>query len=162
MLELVSIFLATKLHIIVILIAFVAIAFASDFQRLRTLVLASIALPLVFLTSRTASLLFENPRPFLEHDFVPLITHAADNGFPSDHALLVFAVASIVFTFNKQVGIGLFILAVLVGAGRVLAGVHHVIDILGSFAIATIITYIVVAIIQMFLHQTSPNDTRTL
>ena len=106
MVELVSIFLATKLHIVVILIALVAIAFASDFQRLRTLVLASIALPLVFLTSRVASLLFENPRPFLEHDFVPLITHAADNGFPSDHALLVFAVASVVLTFNKQVGIG--------------------------------------------------------
>ena len=64
MLDLVSIFLATKLHIVVILIALVAIAFASDFQRLRTLVLASIALPLVFLTSRIASLFFENPRPF--------------------------------------------------------------------------------------------------
>ncbi len=162
MLDLVSIFLATKLHIVVILIALVAIAFASDFQRLRTLVLASIALPLVFLTSRIASLFFENPRPFLEHDFVPLITHAADNGFPSDHALLVFAVASIVFTFNKQVGISLFVLAVLVGVGRVLVGVHHVIDIVGSFIIAAVITYMIVAILQMFLNQTSPNDTRIL
>jgi undecaprenyl-diphosphatase len=162
MLELVSIFLATKLHIIVILIAFVAIAFASDFQRLRTLVLASIALPLVFLTSRTASLLFENPRPFLEHDFVPLITHAADNGFPSDHALFVFAVASIVFTFNKPVGFGLFVLAVLVGVGRVLVGVHHVIDILGSLVIATGITFIITELIQLFLHKTGPNETRLL
>ena len=162
MLDLVSIFLATKLHIVVILIALVAIAFASDFQRLRTLVLASIALPLVFLTSRIASLFFENPRPFLEHDFVPLITHTADNGFPSDHALLVFAVASIVFTFNKQVGISLFILAVLVGFGRVLVGVHHVIDIVGRFIIAAVITYMIVAVLQMFLNQTSPNDTRFL
>ena len=144
------------------MIAFVTIAFASDFQRLRTLVLASIALPLVFVASRTASLLFENPRPFLEYDFVPLIAHVADNGFPSDHALLVFAVASIVFAFNKQVGIGLFVLAVLVGTGRVLVGVHHVIDIVGSFVIAAMVTYIVEAVMQVFLHETGPNETKLL
>lgn len=138
MLEVIAIFLASKLHIAIIGIAIVAILFASDLQRLKTLVLSVIALPVAFLASRVASLFFENPRPFLEHDFLPLIGHAADNGFPSDHALLVFAVASIVFTFNKFVGVGLFVLATLVGVGRVLVGVHHVIDVVGSFAIAAV------------------------
>lgn len=138
MLEIVSIFLATKLHVIIVLTALVFVALASDYQRLRILVLATISLPLTFIASRSASLLVENPRPFLEHDFIPLVAHAADNGFPSDHALLVFTVASIVFTFNKSVGIGLFVLATLVGVGRVLVGVHHVIDVVGSFAIAAV------------------------
>ena len=136
MLEIVSIFLATKLHVIIVLTALVFVALASDYQRLRILVLATISLPLTFIVSRSASLLVENPRPFLEHDFMPLVAHAADNGFPSDHALLVFAIASIVFTFNKSAGIVLFIMAALVGFGRVLVGVHHVVDVLGSFVIA--------------------------
>ncbi len=149
MLELVSIFLASKLHVVIILIALVAIAFASDFERLRTLVLSAVSLPIIFVSSRIASYFFENPRPFFEHDFVPLVTHAADNGFPSDHALLVFAIASIVFTFNRSVGIGLFILASLVGVGRVLVGVHHIIDILGSVIITVSIVYISKVIIKL-------------
>lgn len=30
-------------------------------------------------------------RPFVTHHFRPLVAHVADNGFPSDHALLTFA-----------------------------------------------------------------------
>jgi len=113
----------------------VFVALASDYQWLRTLVLGAVSSPLIFIVSRIASLLFETPRPFFEHDFVPLVAHAADNGFPSDHVLLVFAIAGVAFTFNRSVGIILFIMAALVGVGRVLVGVYHVVDLLGSFVI---------------------------
>jgi len=147
MLDIITIFLATKLHVVIILIVLVAIVFASGFARLRTLVLSAVALPIIFVSSRIASYFFENPRPFFEHDFVPLVAHAADNGFPSDHALLVFALASVTFTFNRPVGIGLFILSTLVGVGRVLVGVHHTIDIFGS----VIITVSIVCISQIVI-----------
>ncbi len=72
----------------------------------------------------------------------PLITHAADNGFPSDHTLLTMTIASILFLYNKRLGIVLAILAVIVGYSRVLAKVHHPVDIFGSIVIAIIATYI--------------------
>lgn len=151
--DIIAILIAEKLHIVVMLLGIASVSSIKNTQRLQVLVLASFVLPLIFVSSRGASFLFENPRPFLVNDFTPLISHASDNGFPSDHALLVFAIASIVFTFNKMAGAGLFLLAVLVGVGRVVVGVHHLIDIVGSFVIATSVTLFVVMLYQIFLRK---------
>jgi undecaprenyl-diphosphatase len=63
----------------------------------------------------------------------------ADNGFPSDHTLLATAIAFAIFHFNKKLGLFLFLLAVLVGVARILAGVHHAADIAGSLIIAGLV-----------------------
>jgi len=94
------------------------------------------------------SALIYNPRPFMDEHAGQLIAHAPDNGFPSDHALLVFTVAAIVYTQNKFIGSVLIGLGVLVGIGRVVAGVHHTIDVLGSVLIAFAATYIAVLILR--------------
>lgn len=84
-----------------------------------------------------------DPRPFVVNNFTPLIPHAPDNGFPSDHALLVASIAIIGTYINRKLGIVLWILAVLVGIGRVYVGVHHAIDVVGSFLIAILATSVV-------------------
>jgi undecaprenyl-diphosphatase len=97
----------------------------------------------VYLVGLFAGYLYNNPRPFVSDGITPLISHAANNGFPSDHTLLTAAFASIIYCYNKKLGIILFIISVLVGLSRVFAGIHHYVDILGSLIIAIVITYIV-------------------
>jgi len=54
---------------------------------------------------------------------------------------LVATIASIVFVFNKKLGIVIMVLAVIVGYSRVLAQIHHPLDIAGSVLIAVVATW---------------------
>lgn len=114
----------------------------------RIALLAVISLPLSYIVAKVAGKLYYDPRPFVGH-FVPLIPHAADNGFPSDHTLLIAALSSILFPFNKRLSIAFWTLTLLVGIGRVYVGVHHSIDIIGSIVIAFVVTVIVVRFLKL-------------
>lgn len=92
--------------------------------------------PLIILLANLAGHLYYNPRPFVLGDFKPLIYHSANNGFPSHHALLASAAAAVVSVFNWRLGLGLWMLACLVGISRVYVGVHHWLDIVASFLIS--------------------------
>lgn len=129
---------------LVIVVAAIVYFFSQPKESGRKIILCSIiALPLIYIVAKIGSLLYYDPRPFVVGDFTPLIPHSADNGFPSDHTLFVSALAAIIFFFNRKFGVLLFALAFLVGVARVLAGVHHFIDIFGSIVIASVTTYIV-------------------
>lgn len=95
-----------------------------------------------FILSRLAGAIYFHPRPFVVANFTPLVPHPADNGFPSDHALLAAALAGSVWWFNRKAGLGLAALALLIGEGRILAGVHHLIDIIASFVLVFLIMII--------------------
>lgn len=95
---------------------------------------AIIALILALIASR----LYSDPRPFVVGGFQPLIPHGADNGFPSDHALIVSALAAFMFAYSRKASAWLWAIAVAVGASRVYVGVHHPIDILGSMLICIV------------------------
>ncbi len=92
---------------------------------------------LAFALAKLFGAIFNDPRPFVSNHIRPLVAHAADNGFPSDHTLLTMTIASVVFFYNRKLGIVLGIISLIVGLSRVLAGVHHPIDIIGAMAIAT-------------------------
>jgi undecaprenyl-diphosphatase len=98
----------------------------------------ALALPLAYGLGLVARRLWFNARPFVEKNIEPLIAHSADNGFPSDHTLLVAALAAIMTFFNKKLATWLWIITALVGLARILAEVHHFADILGSILIALI------------------------
>ena len=93
---------------------------------------------LSFVLSLVAAALYDNPRPFMLTGVPPLVAHAPGNGFPSDHALLTGTLAAIVTISSPYYGVIMWLLAVLVGAGRVLAHVHHTIDVIAAFGIAII------------------------
>ncbi len=105
-------------------------------RRREFIFLSIFTLPLSYIISRIASALYYNPRPFVSEHLTPLIHHIADNGFPSDHALLTGTLAAIVTVFDKRIGALLWVLAIMVGGARVLAGIHHTTDIIGSYIIA--------------------------
>lgn len=101
------------------------------------------SVPLTLFLAFMAGYFYVDPRPFVVGNFTPLIPHAPDNGFPSDHALLCFSVSALVFCFDKRWGVVLGILGLLVGIARVAAGIHHPIDIMGSAGIAFFCAFVV-------------------
>lgn len=110
--------------------------------RKKILLLAIISGLLAGVIALIASRLYVDPRPFVVGNFIPLIAHAPDNGFPSDHALLTGWIASVVFAYRKRVGLLLWGIAILVGVARVYVGVHHPIDIIGAFVICLVATVV--------------------
>jgi undecaprenyl-diphosphatase len=93
---------------------------------------------LALLLSTIASHVYYDTRPFVTEHVVPIIAHAADNGFPSDHTLLTAFIGFTIYPHSRAVGGVLLLVALLVGIARVAAHIHHPIDIVGSFVIAAI------------------------
>ncbi len=83
-----------------------------------------------------ASHLFYSPRPFMISGVAPLFSHAADNGFPSDHMTLSAALAFIGYAYSRKIGLIMTALALAIGVARVLAHVHSWVDIFGGIIVA--------------------------
>lgn len=98
-----------------------------------------IALPATYVVAKFLALLYYDPRPFVAARVVPLIPHAPDNGFPSDHTLLLAAVASVLYPYSRKTSWTLWIITLAVGFSRVAAGIHHSIDIIGAIIIAIVV-----------------------
>lgn len=143
-----TIFSAEYLYLFSILIAGAYFFTISKDQKKNFVFLTAIALPCIYIISKIAANLYFDPRPFVVGYFNPLIPHAADNGFPSDHVLLTSAISSIVFIFNKKLSTLLWLITLVVGIARVVAGVHHTVDILGAIIISIIITFLVDMILK--------------
>ena len=91
-----------------------------------------------YLLSKVGTNLISDPRPFVQTGTPPLIHSATDNGFPSDHTLLLATAAVIVALVNRWAGAVGLVFALLIGLARVYVGVHHLLDIFGSFVIVAI------------------------
>lgn len=91
---------------------------------------------IVFLLARLGSWLYYNPRPFVVGHFTPYFPHPNNNGFPSDHTLFVSYIAFFVLSYKRKLGVALVLVALAIGLARVVAGVHHLVDILGAITIS--------------------------
>ena len=76
------------------------------------------------------------PRPFVALGIAPLLPHAADSSFPSDHTLAGVALIGVLAWRVPRIGGWLLGWALLVGAARVMAGLHYPSDIAGSAVLA--------------------------
>jgi len=130
------IFGAKYLLILIIGIAFLYFLRQPRDKQKQLAIFGLIVCVLAFIVARLTSQLYFDARPFVAGHFSPLIPHDPDNGFPSDHTLLASAVAMVILYFNRKMGMLLVMLAVLVGMSRVMAGVHHPMDIIGSIVIS--------------------------
>ena len=103
---------------------------------------------LMYSTALVVGHIYNNPRPFVVEHFIPLIPHTPDNGFPSDHVLLVSAIAAIILFFSRRIGALLWLITILVAISRVYVGVHHSVDVIASMIIALVVSYIVSVIVR--------------
>ena len=134
------IFGAKYLYLLAGVIALVWFWKLSKEEKKEIILFSIIALPAIYIFSKISAWLYFNPRPFVIGHFTPLLPHDPDNGFPSDHILLISAIASLIFPYSKKVSAEIWIIAVLVGISRVYVGIHNPIDIVGSVVISTVVS----------------------
>lgn len=138
MFDQITIFSAQYLPILIVAITAVFLVLLEKTRRMSALALLAASSIIAFPLDKILNWLVESPRPFMVEGVVPLFAHSTDNGFPSEHVLLAVVLASVVFAYNRKLGIILAVLGLLVGAARVIANVHHPIDIVGGAVIAVI------------------------
>ena len=128
------VFVAQYLFLFVILLLGLAWLNTKDKNtKVKFIVSVIIAGIIAFILSRIASKFFYDTRPFVAQHVKPLFPHAADNGFPSDHALLTGTLTAAAYFFNKKYATGMLVLTILIGIARVWAKVHSPLDIAGGW-----------------------------
>lgn len=136
--NLVIIFCAKYLFVFVVLALGLAWWRADKTIKPKFAIATILAGAIAFLLSRIAGHVYYDPRPFVSEHVKPLIDHAADNGFPSDHALLTGTLTAITYFFNRKVANVMLLLTVAVGGARVLAMIHSPLDIAGGWALGIV------------------------
>ncbi len=103
----------------------------------RAAVAAGLSAALGLMAAKLISELVDRARPFVaDPGGVHLFSHhAADPGFPSDHATAAFAIATAIFLRNRKWGSVALAAATVLSIGRVAIGVHFPSDVLAGAAL---------------------------
>lgn len=118
---------------------------------------AGLLLILSYLLAQLGGALYSDPRPFTTSHAPPLLAHAPDNGFPSDHALLAAALVALVALVDVCWSLPLVILAALVDWARVGAGLHHVADVVGSSLFVAVASLVAVLLAPSIVRWLGPH-----
>jgi undecaprenyl-diphosphatase len=97
-------------------------------------VVSGLAAGLALLVGAVISSFVDRPRPFVAHpgEIHAFLSHAADPGFPSDHALAAFAIAGVLLVFFGLRALPVLAGAVALAVARVMVGVHYPGDVLSA------------------------------
>jgi undecaprenyl-diphosphatase len=117
-------------------------ALARGFQRRsarRGAVAAGVSAAVALAIGQVLSALVHRPRPFVaDPSAVHLFArHAADAGFPSDHATASFAIAVAILLRSRRWGCLTLAMAIVLSIGRVAMGFHYPTDVLAGAALGS-------------------------
>jgi len=106
-------------------------------DRLTVTAFARVAVlvAMAYLVSKALGGVIIDPRPYLVAHTHLLIPVARDNGFPSDHVLLAALLTASLWWIERRAVAPFAVGTLLVMVGRLGAGAHHTIDVLGSVLI---------------------------
>lgn len=104
----------------------------------KAVVLAVVSVVVALAIKSLITVAWFRARPFITHpELLHFELRSVDSqSFPSAHTMIAFAAAfSIYLSGYKKLGWVMLVIAVLIGLGRVLAGVHYPSDVLGGAVI---------------------------
>jgi undecaprenyl-diphosphatase len=116
---------------------FVALWFIADRKKKIVLLEATEAALIGLMINQLIGLFYFHPRPYMVGLGTPLFPHGPETSFPSDHATLIFAAGFYLLIPRgwAACGIPLMTAAFLTAWGRVYAGIHFPLDMVGSLAV---------------------------
>lgn len=95
-----------------------------------------------FVVTELVHFMYYRPRPFVVfQNITQLVRHDSISSFPSGHAAILFAMATMLSFYYPKVSVWFFLVSILVGIARIAVGVHWPTDILGG-ALAGILTVV--------------------
>lgn len=95
-----------------------------------------------FVLAEIIRFIWFRPRPFVVENFIPLISQSStEASFPSGHATFYFSLATIVYFYNKKLGIIFFVASFFIALSRVFVGVHWPSDILAGAILGVLMGY---------------------
>ncbi len=87
--------------------------------------------------------LWHRPRPYESHNVIQVIAKDPEASFPSGHTTAMFAIAFVIYSYDKKLGCWLLWLVTISAISRVVAGVHYPADIIGGVLIAWVVAWLV-------------------
>jgi len=106
----------------------------------RVALLAGISAILALGLGQIINSIFLRARPYTVYATHLLVDRTSDPSFPSDHATLAFAIAALVWQFNRKVAIVLLGLALIQGFARVYVGAHYPSDVIGGAVLGVLVS----------------------
>lgn len=131
----VVVFLASYLPYLVVLILLALVFFSQYPKREKWEILLVVGISAFIARFGIAELIrlfYQRPRPFSVLDNVQQLLTSNEWSFPSGHAAFFFALATVVYLYNKKWGIAFFGATILMTVARVTAGIHYPSDIIGG------------------------------
>lgn len=88
--------------------------------------------------------LWKRERPFVQHaDIEAVIEHDANASFPSNHSMNSMAASLMLLARGNAWGLPFLFWSIIVGASRVVCGLHFVTDVVGGFLMGAASTAVV-------------------
>lgn len=113
-----------------------------EWVRYLFLIGASVVLSRLIITG-LIRLIWHRSRPFIDYQVNQLLEHSASGSFPSGHIAGLFALAAVVYFFNKKIGWIFLGSGILVGLARIFVGIHYPLDILGGIVVGILSALVV-------------------
>lgn len=149
-LDIIGIFLAKYLvYIMVMSLAFFAFKFRKNLKMVLTSLLSAFFARYVI--TEGIRLLKPRMRPFTNGNINLLIERVNEQSFPSGHASFAFALATVIYLYNKKWGLVFFAMAILISIGRVFTGVHWPLDVLAGAAVGIFSGWLINKIIKKYV-----------
>lgn len=134
--------------------ALVIIAIVASARRGAAILEAVLGGAITVLLVKIAALLYAHPRPFVVHHVLPLVAHAADNAFPSDHAAAAGLAVAFLWTRSRALA-GLALLFTLaIDAARVAAQLHWPLDVIAGTSVGIGGGFIGIALVRIAASRT--------